>query len=173
MAVGMNIALCIRPETPSDVSAIGVVVEAAFRHMPMSNHSEVALIERLRKDGALRLSLVALIDDAIVGHIVFSNVMIDRQPGRWFGLGPLAVEPRFQRRHIGSSLVNAGLDRLVTESAAGCVVFGNPRYYGRFGFEHDPVLTYGGQMHPYFQSRLLAGSAARGDVSYHPAFSSV
>lgn len=173
MTAVMDIALRIRPETPSDVFAIGVVVDAAFRHMPMSDHSEGVLIERLRRDGALSLSLVALIDEAIVGHIAFSHVMIDRQAGQWFGLGPLAVEPRFQRRHIGSALVNAGLDWLVTQAAAGCVVLGEPQYYGRFGFQHDPALTYCGQRHRYFQSRLLAGPAARGDVSYNSAFSSV
>jgi predicted N-acetyltransferase YhbS len=161
--------MLIRPEAPGEEDAIRALTAEAFAGAEHSDGTEAGIIGALRDDGALTVSLVAVEDDAIVGHVAFSPVGIDGAEG-WFGLGPISVRPDRQGRGIGSALVRAGIDELRALNASGCVLLGSPAYYGRFGFQSDRALTYGGSPSPYFQRLVLKGPAPRGEVSYHPAF---
>lgn len=161
----------IRDERPEDMQAIYDITKAACKPMPYSQGDEQDLINALREDGALAVSLVAERDAEIVGHIAFSRVKIDNQPSTWFDLGPVAVKPGVQSLGIGSALILEGLERIKAMDADGCVLLGYPSYYGRFGFAHDPQLTYNGEAHPNFQQLTFRGATPKGDVSYHPAFS--
>ncbi|TXI51180.1 MAG: N-acetyltransferase, partial [Lysobacter sp.] len=105
-------------------------------------------------------------------HVAFSPVNIAVGAESWYGLGPLSVAPEFQRQGIGSSLVHAGIAQLQAMSAAGCVVLGDPQYYGRFGFAATPGLTYPGPPPEYFMAKPFNGSAPHGVVTYHAAFES-
>ncbi|MBR1159278.1 GNAT family N-acetyltransferase [Bradyrhizobium elkanii] len=161
----------IRDERPEDAAAISAITAAAFAKATHSSGTEASIVEALRAAGALTISLVAVSEDgSIFGHIAFSPVRIDGVAGRWYGLGPVSVAPDLQRQGIGSALIRDGLARLVTQNADGCVLLGDPAYYGRFGFVSDPALTYGGQPSPYFQGLVLRGEPPKGDVSYHSAF---
>jgi len=87
-------AIAIRPEEPGDEAAIHALTQAAFRDMPFSDGSEPDLVDRLRADGDLALSLVAVnMDEAIVGHIAFSPVAIADGSAGWFQLSPVSVIP--------------------------------------------------------------------------------
>jgi predicted N-acetyltransferase YhbS len=161
----------VEPERPGDAIQISQITTAAFAPMPFSDGDEARVIDALREVGALSISLVAIAADGeLVGHVAFSPVRIDGQPGDWYGLGPVSVATRMQRRGVGSALISEGLDRLRELMAAGCVLLGNPDYYRRFGFLNDPKLTYRGQPNPYFQRLVLVGPPAKGDASFHPAF---
>lgn len=81
----------IRDETLSDQAAIFALTTAAFAPMPYSDGSEPAIIDGLRNDGDLALSLVATEAGIIVGHITFSPVSIDGVDNHWFGIGPVSV----------------------------------------------------------------------------------
>jgi putative acetyltransferase len=85
-------------------------------------------------------------------------------------LGPVCVRPDQQRQGIGQAIIRDGLERLTAMSAAGCVVFGDPAYYRRFGFESDPTLFYQGAPPGYFQRLVFTGPAPSGEVRYHSAF---
>ena len=159
----------IRTERPSDVSIIRALTVAAFKSSSYGHNGEAGIVDSLRTDGALTLSLVALESDEVVGHIAFSPVTLP-EGGHWFGLGPLSVRPDAQRRGFGAALVRAGLERLQALDADGCVVLGDPGYYGRFGFESDPAVTFGGKPSPYFQRLILRGPPPRGEVHFHSAF---
>ena len=160
----------IRPERPGEETAIGTVIAAAFAGHPHSDGSEPEIVGRLRAAGALTISLVAEADGEIVGHAAFSPVTIsDGTPG-WFGLGPVSVVPSRQRQGIGGALIRAGLERLEAEGGAGCTVLGDPAYYARFGYSHDPALTYPCPMPEAFRQQRFSGPAPRGQVSYHAAF---
>jgi len=102
--------------------------------------------------------------------VALSPVRVDRTVCHWYGLGPVAVLPARQGEGIGQLLVRAGLDALRGLKADGCVVFGNPAYYGRFGFAHDPRLTFAPAPPGYFQRLVLTGASPAGEVTYHPAF---
>ena len=106
----------------------------------------------------------------MVGHVAFSPVSIDGIPGRWYGLGPVSVRPDRQRRALGQALIRDGLDRLGAMAAGGCVVLGDPGYYGRFGFRSDPELWYGDVPAGYFQRLVLDGPAPKGEVRFHASF---
>ncbi|WP_234685709.1 GNAT family N-acetyltransferase [Bradyrhizobium monzae] len=162
----------IRDERVEDGVAISRITTAAFAMAPHSSGTESRIIEALRQAGALTVSLVATSDEgSIVGHVAFSPVRIDQDTAHWYGLGPVSVAPQMQRQGIGRSLIREGLARLAARDADGCVVFGDPAYYGRFGFVSDPLLTYGGEPSMYFQRLVLRGEPPKGNVSYHTAFS--
>lgn len=161
----------VREEAPGDAPAIAALTAAAFRDHPHGSGTEAAIVARLRADGDLALSLVAEnMDRAIIGHIAFSPVAIADGARGWFGLGPVSVIPLRQRAGIGSALIRDGLRRLAESGAHGCVVLGDPAYYARFGFAHDPALTYAGAPAEYFQRLVLRGDPPRGPVRYAPAF---
>ena len=160
----------IRSERSGDAAEIRQVVTAAFADAPHSDGTEGAIVDALRADGALTVSLVAVADGLIVGHVAFSAVTIDGSDVGWFGLGPVAVLPDRQRQGIGGALVRAGLDRLRNQRARGCVVLGDPGYYQRFGFAADPQLRYPDAPAPYFMRLAFGPEIPAGCVAYHPDF---
>ncbi|WP_269931134.1 GNAT family N-acetyltransferase [Aminobacter sp. HY435] len=159
----------IRPEQPGDVETIRLLTQAAFKNAPHSSQTEAAIVDALRDAGALTVSLVAVEGDQIVGHVAFSPVTINGKDADWYGLGPVSVWPDRQAKGIGQALIREGLGRLKQRGAGGCVVLGDPGYYGRFGFASDPGLRYGDIPPEYFQ-RLAFGPAPKGEVAYHPGF---
>ena len=97
----------------------------------------VPLVERLHRcDSPGFVSLVATLDAAVVGHILFTRVWIGTTSDSPLAsiLSPLAVAGECQRQGIGGQLIRAGLDVLRQRDAAAVFVYGDPNYYGRFGF---------------------------------------
>ena len=129
--------ITIRPEGPEDAARVRRVNELAF-----GQPAEADLVERLRQACTDSLSLVAE-DDAVVGHILFTPVVVESaaRPVLGMGLAPMAVLPDRQRQGIGSQLVRRGLDILRARSCPFVVVVGHPEYYPRFGFE--PASAHG------------------------------
>lgn len=123
--------ITIRPETLEDASQVRQINELAF-----GQPTEADLIERLRQARIHSVSLVAE-DDGIVGHILFTPVVVQSAGRRVVGMGlaPMAVRPDRQRQGIGSQLVRRGLELLRERGCTFVVVVGHPEYYSRFGFE--------------------------------------
>jgi putative acetyltransferase len=122
----------IDAELPDDISAVRAVHVAAF---PTS--AEADLVDALRANHHATVSLVARVDNTVVGHVLFSPVTLERDGhviARGVGLAPLAVLPAHQRVGIGAALSRAGLDECRRIGAPFCVVLGEPAYYQRFGF---------------------------------------
>ncbi|HEY7808074.1 MAG TPA: N-acetyltransferase [Croceibacterium sp.] len=161
----------VRPERIGDEQGIAWAITSAFADAAYAGGNEAEIVRRLRDERELEASYVAATPAGeIVGHVAFSPVLIDGSECGWYGLGPLAVLPDWQRRGIGAALVEAGLERLKHIDAAGCVVLGHPRYYGRFGFAHDPALSYPGPPADHFQRLVLSGQPPSGTVAYPAAF---
>src|SRR5512139_987372 len=99
-------SMIVRREEPQDIAAIRFVNEQAF-----GGSGEADAIDQLRARGAATLSLVAVIDEQVVGHLLFTPVTIESPDRSWPGLGlaPLSVLPEYQRQGIGSALMDAGL----------------------------------------------------------------
>jgi putative acetyltransferase len=161
----------IRDERPGDEPAIEELTRAAFLDHPHSGGTEHLIVNALRRSGALTISLVAERAGQVAGHVAFSPVSISGASSGWFGLGPVSVLPAMQNLGIGQALVRAGLERLRTMGARGCVVLGEPSYYSRFGFIHVPDLVLPDVPPEYFQCLAFGTTVARGQVSYHPSFS--
>ena len=113
----------IRDEAPADAAAIAAVHEAAFE-----TDLEARIVDRLRDEGALKISLVAEDDGAVVGHVAGSPVT------NGIGLAPVGVLPLHQGRGIGSALCRAFVERARSEGYEAAVVLGDPAFYPRFGF---------------------------------------
>jgi putative acetyltransferase len=167
--------LHIRPETPSDCSAIRQVNEQAF-----GKPNEARIVEGVRESPFFipELSLVAERDREIVGHLLFSKGRVQGEGESWdlLALGPLAVRPPWQRQGIGSQLIQAGLERAVQQGHRGVFLIGHPAYYPRFGF--TPASAFGLEL-PFevpdevFMALPLwpgAMDEIRGTVVYAPAF---
>ncbi len=118
------------------------------------------------------MSLVAVRDGRLVGHVAFSPVAIGAGGEGWHGLAPLAVWPGCQRQGIGAALVRAGLDALRRAGARGCVVLGEPAYYARFGFGPAGDIVFP-QAPPDALMALPFGEHAprpAGALRYHASF---
>ena len=162
--------MIIRPEQVGDERAIFDLTLEAFEPMPFSDGAEPLIIDGLRKNGDLVVSLVAVDQAEIVGHVAFSPVTLNGNPGSWFGLGPLSVRIDRQKTGIGSQLVKRGLAEIKKRGAVGCALIGDPAYYGRFGFLSDGELTYGDVPLQYVQWLSFGAERARGVLKYAPAF---
>lgn len=121
----------VRREQPDDIAAIHAINTAAF-----GRTGEADLVDALRDNAHLTLSLLAEVDDHRVGHIAFSPATITSPNGGWtaLALGPLAVLPSHQRIGIGTALVRAGLAVCLEMGHDVVFLLGHHTYYPRFGF---------------------------------------
>lgn len=133
--------ISIRPESPEDASAVRRLNELAF-----GQSAEAELVDRLRAACGDALSLVA-VADAVVGHILFTPVIVESASTRIVGMGlaPMAVLPDRQRQGIGAQLVRRGVDILRERGCPFVVVVGHPEYYPRFGFERASARALASQ----------------------------
>lgn len=160
----------IRKETPQDAAEIRRLTDEAFRSVAYSNQKEGEIVDALRAAKALTLSLVAEEDGRILGHVAFSPVQIGDEDKGWYGLGPVSVRPDRQGEGIGGKLIREGLAQLRKAGAKGCVLLGDPGYYGRFGFKADQRLKLPGVPPQYFQCLAFGPDVPEGDIAYHSAF---
>jgi putative acetyltransferase len=161
----------IRPESPSDVTAIQAVTVAAFLDAPHTDHTEQFIVDALRKAGVLSVSLVAELAGTVVAHVAVSPAAISDGSTGWYGLGPISVIPEQQGQGIGSLLMKSALRLLREKGAAGCVLLGDPAYYSRFGFKAEPKLVLPYVPPEYFQALSFGAALPTGVVTYHVAFS--
>jgi putative acetyltransferase len=165
----------IRPERPGDIPGIREVNQAAF-----DTNTEADLVYTLRQQAQPIVSVVAVDNDAVVGHILFSPVTLLSHPDvPIVGLAPMAVLPNRQRQGIGSALVRTGLEECRRLHFAAVVVLGHAGYYPRFGF--TPASTFGlrseydvpDEVFMALELRTEALHQRTGTIRYHPAFASV
>jgi putative acetyltransferase len=162
--------MIIRKETDADTEAISEVTIAAFKTLPISNHTEQFIINALRAAGALTISLVAEVDGRIVGHVAFSPVKIADGSTNWYGLGPVSVLPEYQKQGIGTSLISEGLSLLKDLRGQGCALVGDPNYYKRFGFKNYPELVHEGVPQEFFLALPFNDKVPQGTVVFHEGF---
>lgn len=126
----------IRPETPGDEDAIASVVEAAFE-----SPKEAQLVAAIRASPEFipELSLVAELDDLVVGHVMISytSLLDGDVRTRIPQLAPLAVAPKLQKEGIGSALVREATIRAEQMGHPLVVLQGSPAFYGKLGFEYS------------------------------------
>lgn len=169
--------MLIRRELSADIAAISEIIYAAFKghpyHAPGQEPTEHLIVSRLRDAGALSLSLVAVEDDTIVGHIAFSPIKIKGLESNWFALAPMSVSLSKQKCGVGSKLINEALRILTEQGTEGVVVLGYPEYYKRFGFHNQSELSVAETPQEYFLAQRLTNqehSIPKGEVNFHEAF---
>jgi putative acetyltransferase len=166
--------ITIRAETIDDQSAVRSLNELAF-----GQPDEAKLVDALRKSVSIYISLVAVKDGEIVGHILFTPVTIESDVSSFtaLGLGPMAVHPAHQRQGIGSELVRHGLEECRRIGHSIIVLVGHPEYYPRFGFVpgklRDLTCEFEVPDEAFMVLELETGAllGRSGLVKYHPEFS--
>jgi putative acetyltransferase len=138
--VALGEQVVVRVETPDDGTAIGLVNQAAF-----GGEDEARLVEALRTEDLALISLVAEVEDRIVGHVLFSRMAIETAAGTVpaVALAPVAVLPGYQRQGVGGRLIRRGLDLLRDRGEQIVIVVGHAAYYPRFGFSTDKARALG------------------------------
>ena len=173
--MGQAERVILRRERPDDRNAIFAVHAAAFARPESPVAFEAHLVDRLRRDGDIvaALSIVAVHDGTVVGHVTCSRGHLDGRP--FLGLGPLGVLPEHQRRGTGHALMHAVLAAADALDEPGVALLGDPRYYRQFGCERAEPLG----IHPprpewteHFQIRRLNAwpSSMQGTFRYAAAF---
>lgn len=162
--------IIIRPEQAQDIDTIAEVTRLAFLDAEHSSHTEQFIVNALRRKNALTVSLVAEIDQHIVGHVAISPVELSTHESGWYGLGPISVLPAMQKQGIGSQLMNSALELLQKQNAKGCVLLGDPLYYQRFGFKPYSDLILKDVPPQYFQALSFNHPIPQATVTYDSAF---
>lgn len=123
----------IRAEQPEEFPRIKEILDLAFQQ-----EEEGQIVERIRASDAYvpELSLVAIWEKEIIGHIVFSEIKIENEKNsyRALALAPMAVHPDFQRKGIGNQLIKSGLEVARQLGRDRVIVLGHAEYYPKFGF---------------------------------------
>jgi putative acetyltransferase len=168
--------LQIRREMPGDIKAVHRINAEAF-----GREAEALLVDKMREHGALILSLVAVNDEAVVGHVAFSPVEITSEQKTLNGLtlAPVAVLPSYQNKGIGSMLVRAGLGECRKQGYEIVFLVGHPEYYPRFGFVPAKAdgfeCEYEAPEEAWMVIELEEGALAgkQGKVTFQPGFKEV
>ena len=164
----------IREEQTGDTKQIWIVNHRAF-----GRTEEADLVNKLRQSCTNGISLVAVSNDQIVGHILFTPVAIQAKERiiTGMGLAPMAVLPESQHQGIGSQLVKAGLQVVKKGKYPFVIVLGHPTYYPRFGFvpasRHRFVSEYEDVPDEAFMILVFDQSALKGVsgvAKYRPEF---
>jgi len=134
--------MTVRLENPTDLQPITEVHGCAF-----STETEGRIVEKLRQNGNLVISLVCEIDDRIVGHIAYSPIFHENQTVG-LGLGPVAVSPEYQRRGIGTALIEKGNMIAMSKGFNKIFVLGDTIFYSQFGFNLAKKYHYFSKFDP-------------------------
>jgi putative acetyltransferase len=158
-------------ESHEDRGAIRLINETAF-----GDPDEADLVDRLRDEGVVLVSMIAELERRVVGHILFSRMWIDTISGAVsaVALAPMAVLPEQQRQGVGAQLIRHGLNWLRNEGEQIVIVVGHPEYYPRFGFSSEKARSLASPFPPEaFMALELVPHALegiRGKVRYPAAF---
>lgn len=168
--------IIIRPEQPEDIQAIYEIETAAFQRA-----GEADLVNKLRDNDAIWLSLVATLDNQIVGHALYSFVTVgdEESPPQFPALGPIAVAPEHQGKGIGGALIQAGTSAIQSAGYGLTFLVGHPTYYPRFAYQaalplgFDSSYVTEGEAHEHFMVLVLNKTvleSTSGMVRFRPEF---
>ena len=135
----MNPKIKIRKENSFDHKLVVELTEKAFEKLEISDHNEGKLVEKLRKASTFipELSLVAELNGEVVGHILFTPIIVNNghQKFESLVLAPVSVLPEFQNKEIGGQLIRAGHQKAKELGFQSVILIGHPEYYPRFGYK--------------------------------------
>ena len=165
--------LVIRHETPGDIDTIHAINTQAF-----GREAEAVIVDRLRKRGVLTISLVAIHENLVIGHIAFNPVTVESSAYSFEAiiLAPVAILPAYQRKGVGSQLIKAGLEECRRLGHEVVVLVGHADYYPRFGFvpagSKSLECEYEAPDEAWMVLELREGALAgrKGKVKFQPEF---
>ncbi len=176
----MTEQISLRKEQKADYHQVYELNTAAF-----GQEDEAKLVDALRKNVTAfvpELSIVATINDSIVGHILFTKITIESENGQRYAslsLAPMAAEPGLQKRGIGGMLIRGGFEAAKKLGFESVIVLGHEHYYPKFGFEPaekwNIKAPFDVPSNAFMAIELVPGglSSVSGTVKYPEEFGSV
>lgn len=158
----------LRGELASDAQQVRALLEASF-----PGYGEAILVDRLRSDGDIVLSLVAEDGGVAVGYIAFSRLIVESRDARFpaVALAPIAVYPEYQQQGVATRLVQEAHACLAALGETLSVVVGEPHFYGRFGYSNRRVASFRSEYQsPYLMGLSFGAAPWDGRLRYAPAF---
>lgn len=161
----MNIS--IRLEKESDYKAAEYMTREAFWDLYKPGCDEHLVLHKIRKVPAFirELDFVALDNDKLIGNIIYSKAKVINDENKEFEvlcMGPLGVLPSYQGKGIGSMLMNCSIEKAKQLGYKAIIIFGNPKYYHRFGFlnakEYGIQTSWGDNLEAFMALRLYDGA---------------
>lgn len=179
----MNIL--VRLEEEKDYRRVEEITKLAFSYPGRIERGQIGcpfehwMVHELRKrDGILTLSLVAEVDNVLVGHIICSNAEVKtlNKSLPVLNFGPISVLPEYQRKGIGSALINAMVEKARLMGCGAILFFGRPEYYPQFGFKeasefgvsdsegYNYSAFMGMELKPQYLSEVRGGKYYESDI---------
>jgi putative acetyltransferase len=125
--------MIIRQTNDADLNIVLFIEREAF-----NSNAEADLVREILADPSAKplLSLIAIIRNQAVGHILFTTAHLSNNPNKVSIslLAPLAIIPKYQKQGIGGKLIKKGLELLSKSGVDIVFVLGHPKYYPRHGF---------------------------------------
>lgn len=170
-----------RLETPVDYKETENLTREAFWDVYRPGCNEHLVLHKLRESSAFvkELDFVACEGNRIVGNIVYSKAMVTDENGKQstvLSMGPICTLPSHQKRRIGSLLLTESIEKARSLGYNGIVIFGDPNFYHRFGFEnasrYHMQTPEGENIEPFMALELHPGGleGVSGHFSCDPAF---
>ena len=158
----------MRIEDPGDAQQIRDLLEASF-----PGDGEALLVDRLRSDGDIVLSLVAEDEGVVIGYIAFSRLIVEggETPFRAVALAPLSVYTDYQQQGVATRLVHEAHACLAALGETLSVVVGEPDFYARFGYSNRRVERFDCvYQSPYLMGLSFGLAPSEGKLAYPTAF---
>lgn len=163
-------------EEESDRNYVYRIHQSAFER-----NDEADLVEKLRNNEQFKpnLSFVALRNGQLVGHVLFTPVLIDSKVTSCLALAPLSISREYQRQGIGSELMKYALNEVKAQGYSAVIVLGHEHFYPRFGFlpakdfhlrTSFPLKSENSYMVLEFTPNVLRNEGHQGIVQYLPEF---
>ena len=128
----------IRLAQETDLDSILKVIETAFSDEESKIIMTLSAELSNETNRASITSLVAEVDTQVIGYASYSPILLKTASSiSGYILAPLAVSPEHQKQGVGSNLINAGIDMLTKDGVGVLLVYGDPAYYGKFGFKEE------------------------------------
>lgn len=161
----MNIS--IKLENENDFRNVENIVREAFWNVYKPGCVEHLIVHKIRKVSAFipELDFIACDGDVTIGNIIYSKAKIidkDTKEVQVLCMGPLAVLPSYQGKGIGTLLIKHSINVARTLGYKAIIIFGNPSYYHRFGFEnaenYNIQTSWGANFEAFMVLELYEGS---------------
>ncbi|MBN1644268.1 MAG: N-acetyltransferase [Dehalococcoidales bacterium] len=131
--------LLIRNERKNEYRAVEELTREAFWNLYVPGCSEHFCLYNMRgsNDFIPELDFVAELNGKVIGNIVYTRGKVIDNAGKTYeviSFGPVSVLPAYQKQGVGSALIKYSLDKAKSLGFTAVLIYGDPRYYHRFGF---------------------------------------
>ena len=131
----------LRPEEEKDHRIVEELTREAFWNIHVPGADEHFLIHNLRKtkEFVRDLDFVAIVNEKIVGNIVYaeSKIINSEKEHLVLTFGPVSVLPKYQKKGIGAKLIRHTIQLSLSMGYKAILIYGYPEYYKRFGFRES------------------------------------